>query len=475
MSRSAVGIDLGTFHTVAVEASLGQLSFPSRSVPSIAIEIGKTPIVGVDAMRQLDLPQPLMLAPKMKLRDPDSRTDLVQIVLRKLVDQSLQDLSPRSRRNAVLTVPPGWGRAECELIKDAVSLLDIETSFLHEPVAVLAAVRALALREECNSIAAGQLSAARRVLVCDWGAGTVDIALVEITAAKGRLEFRCIGEDTRLGHGGTDIALDVVRSVEPALLSSQLDKLAYQLQTAWQQKSGGPFDSETYARATSRRRDAAAKAIAESMVTLVQQSASGALGDLLLMLYGGPLESAELKQSLISEIQSSMSLDTDRILAVDSRFVAQFVSLPNIRRDCLVALGASLFGQSGETLPEFEYVVTLKDSFGKPASEVRLIRGKNLHGVQVVSPPFTGVDYFVDVSQVSNSGGVRRETSVRGELKLHVRKGAVILYKIAEAGVGFARIEASEAQDLPAPELFSDSRVESLLMPEKSTRFTVDL
>ncbi len=475
MSRSAVGIDLGTFHTVAVEASLGEIKFPSRSVPSIAIEVGKTLIVGVDALRQLDLPQPLMLAPKMKLRDPGSRTDLVQTVLRKLVDQSLLDLAPRSRRNAVLTVPPAWGRAECDVIKAAVSLLDVETSFLHEPIAVLAAVRALALREECDPVAAGQLSAARRVLVCDWGAGTVDIALVEIIATKGRLEFRCVGEVTRIGHGGTDIALDVVRSVEPGLLPSQSDKLAYQLQAAWQQKTGGSFTSETYSRATSSRRDAAAKVIAESMVTLVQESESGELRDLLLMLYGGPLESAELRQSLVSEIRNSMGLDADRILAVDSRFVAQFESLPNIRRDCLVAMGASLFGQSGESLPEFEYVVTLKDSFGKPASEVRLIRGKNLHGVQVVSPPFTGVDYFVDVSQVSNSGGTRRETSVRGELKLHVRKGAVVLYKIAEAGVGFARIEACEAQDLPAPELFSDSRVESLLMPEKSTRFTVDL
>lgn len=475
MSRSAVGIDLGTFHTVAVEASLGELNFPLRSVPSIAMEVGKTLIVGVDALRQLDLPQPLMLAPKMKLRDPDSRTDLVQIVLRKLVDQSLQDLSPNNRRNAVLTVPPGWGRAECEVISAAVSLLDMETVFLHEPVAVLTAVRALALREECDPIISGQLSAARRVLVCDWGAGTVDIALVEINVAKGRLEFRCVGEVTRIGHGGTDIALDVVRSVEPGLASNELDKLAYQLQTFWQQKIGGPFASETYARATASRRGAAARAIAESMVNLVQKSESCEPRDLLLMLYGGPLESAELKQYLISEIQSAMSLDADHVLAVDSRFVAQFVSLPNIRRDCLVAMGASLFGQSGETLPEFEYVVTLKDSFGKPASEVRLIRGKNLHGIQVVSPPFTGVDYFVDVSQVSNSGGTRRETSVRGELKLHVRKGAVVLYKIAEAGVGFARIEACEVQDLPAPELFSDSRIESLLMPEKSTRFTVDL
>ena len=52
MSRSAVGIDLGTFHTVAVEASLGKLNFPLRSVPSIAMEVGKTLIVGVDALRQ---------------------------------------------------------------------------------------------------------------------------------------------------------------------------------------------------------------------------------------------------------------------------------------------------------------------------------------------------------------------------------------------------------------------------------------
>ena len=149
MNSQAVGIDIGTFHTVAVEVASNGLKFPSRSVPSIAMMVGTTSIVGVDAVRQLDLPQPIMLAPKMKLRDPDIKAELIQGVLRKLADQALRDLAPTGKQRVVLTVPPGWARAECESIRSAVALLDISAEFLHEPVAVLAAVRTLALREEC--------------------------------------------------------------------------------------------------------------------------------------------------------------------------------------------------------------------------------------------------------------------------------------------------------------------------------------
>ena len=68
---------------------------------------------------------------------------------------------------------------------------------------------------------------------------------------------------------------------------------------------------------------------------------------------------------------------------------------------------------------------------------------------------------------------MRNKTAISAELKLFVRKNAVVMYRIAEAGVGFAKIEASEAQDLPAPENFSDSRIEAVILPEKSTRFNV--
>lgn len=475
MNTQAVGIDLGTFHTVAVEVDRAYLKFPSRSVPSIAIVVGNTSIVGVDAVRQLDLPQPIMLAPKMKLRDPGIETELVGGVLRKLVDQALRDLAPRGKQNVVLTVPPGWGRAECEIIRSAVSLLDIGAAFLHEPVAVLAAVRTLALRDECNPVTAGQLSATKRVLICDWGAGTVDLALVEVAASKASLEFKCTTEMTRIGHGGSDIARDVIRSVNPAMSQTDVDKSAFRLQAAWQQGNLTSFTSPAYVSATTNRRGLAAKSIAEAVASLLHASEDFDRRELLVLLYGGPLESLELRRALILELAQGAGIDSARCLPIDNEFVSQFKSLPNLRRDCLVAFGAGIFGRSGVALPEFEYVVTLRDSFGRPASEVRLVRGRNLEGVQVVSPPFTGVDYFVDVTQITNSGGKRRSTNVAGELTLHVRKGAVVLYRIAEAGVGYAKIEAAEARDLPSPELFQDSRVESVLMPEKSTRFTLSI
>ena len=475
MNSQAVGIDLGTFHTVAVEVDSYGHKFPSRSVPSIAMTVGSTSIVGVDAVRQLDLPQPIMLAPKMKLRDPDIKTELVQGVLRKLVDQALRDLAPMGKQNVVLTVPPGWGRAECETIRSAVSLLDIGAAFLHEPVAVLAAVRTLALRDECNRVTAGQVSAAKRVLVCDWGAGTVDLALLEVLAYKASLEFKCISELTCIGHGGSDIARDVIRSANPAMSKPDVDKLAFRLQAAWQQNNLTSFASPAYVTATTNRRGLAAKAIAEAVTSLLLDVEDFDRRELLVLLYGGPLESSELKRALTLELAQATGIDSTRCLPIDNAFVSQFNSLPNIRRDCLVAFGAGIFGRSGEALPEFEYLVKLRDSFGRPASEVRLVRGRNLQGVQVVSPPFTGVDYFVDVSQITNSGGKRRPTSISGELMLHVRKGAVVLYRIAEAGVGYARIEAAEAKDLPSPELFQDSRVESVLLPEKSTRFTLSI
>lgn len=142
------------------------------------------------------------------------------------------------------------------------------------------------------------------------------------------------------------------------------------------------------------------------------------------------------------------------------------------RRDVLVATGASLFAARGKALPEFEYEITLKDSSGRSSSSVRLARRHNLAGIQVITPPFSGVDYYVDVQQLRRDG---TKTSIKTELSLHIRKDAVVMYRIREAGVGYALVEAIEAQNLPCPEPFPDACLDQRTLPEQSTRFSINL
>jgi len=467
-----IGIDLGTFHTVAVSCEEHQLIFPSRSIPSIAFKLGNATIVGVDAESQIDLAQQLLIAPKLKLHDKSVAPEFISSVLRKLVEQATIDLGV-SGRNAVMTVPPSWTLSDCLAIKQSVSALGLELNFLHEPVALLIAVMQLTRKRGCDPFVAGLLTTAKRVLVCDWGAGTVDLALVQINQSSDVIEFRCLGETTVLGHGGTNIAQDVVGSFVTDSTTMVRDKEAFKLQKYWQGDALATFNSDKYSRDTTLRRNSAAVAIASAASDLLNRLCIDDRSDIVTLLYGGPVESVELRSSLISELEVAAGTNREIVCFAGSEFVRTVENSRPLRRDVLVAAGASIYSANGEALPEFEYEIVLRDSFGKPTSTIRLIKGRNLAGIQVVTPPFTGVDYYVDVSQISITGNMRNKTAISAELKLFVRKNAVVMYRIAEAGVGFAKIEASEAQDLPAPENFSDSRIEAVILPEKSTRFNV--
>jgi len=472
-SRSCIGIDLGTFHTVAVQKKLEGIVFPSRSIPSIAVMLGKVPVVGVDAIQQIDLPNRMIIAPKLKLHDQSESKETISIILRKLVEQSIQDLGANVR-SAVMTVPPGWTLDDCMAIRESVSVLGLELSFLHEPIALLSAVTYLSRKGDSNPLITGLLATSEKVLVCDWGAGTVDLALVQLLHKSNGFEYRCLGESTILGEGGTNIALDIVGNVDGNSDLQKNEKTAFRLQSAWQGFQFSTFKLDNYKSESLERRRRAANKIATATSELLERLCIDNRSEIVTLLHGGPLESKELRSALEDELSNNVGLSKSKFFTAGTEFTNDFTGIRNIRRDCLVAAGASIYGADGEALPEFEYEIILKDSFGKSTSTIRLIKGKNLAGIQVITPPFSGVDYFVEVHQVTTSGGSRERTPISAELKLFVRKGAVVMYRIADAGVGFATIEAAEAQDLPSPELYIDSRIESVVLPEKSTRFLVN-
>jgi hypothetical protein len=469
---NCIGIDLGTFHTVSVLKNDQGIQFPSHSIRSIAKFVGRGLAVGVDADLQINSPGHLILAPKLKLHDHSESRETISIILRKLVEQSIQALGANIR-TAVMTVPPGWSFEDCEVIRESVSILGLNLVFMHEPIALLAAVSYLSKKKECNPSITGLLASTENVFVCDWGAGTVDLAVIKLNHKKNGLDYQCLGETTVLGEGGTDLAMDIVCSEEEFTNNQDAIKTAFFLQLAWQGEAVGTFNFDKFKTKSQSRRQIAANKISNVAAELMRRLCIDDHSKIVTILHGGPLENAELRTYLEDDLLINVGLDKTKIIMAGSDFIRSFTGMRNIRRDCLVAAGAAIYGANGEALPEFEYEIILKDSFGKSTSSVKLIKGKNLSGIQVISPPYTGVDYYVEVYQISNIEGTRDRTPISAELKLFVRKDAVVMYRIAEAGAGFVTVEAAEAQNLPCPELFPDSRIESIILPEKSTRFHI--
>ena len=245
------------------------------------------------------------------------------------------------------------------------------------------------------------------------------------------------------------------------------------LQLVWQGESIPTINRSDYETETEERLKSASDYVSQKIEEMLNQACISNRSDIIGVLYGGPLESEALNKYLKNDVEAKSLISYENLVSINSKLTSSYKKTVNLRRDALVAMGASLFGAYGETLPEFEYEISLRDSFGQISSTLRLIKGKNLSGIQVVTPPYSGVDYFVDINQIRIVNGIRQKTSISGELKLFVRKGAVLMYRISESGVGYATIEASEVQDLPAPEPFVDSRIELLSLPEKSTIFHI--
>ncbi len=486
---TGIGIDIGTFHTVAtISTENGQVRPSRESIPSIALRAKTHTIVGVDAVLQIQLDIPgyeLIQAPKLKATKDVHSDAYLRPILRKLVEQALENLGENSDE-LVLTVPPGWDINQCEFLKESVASLRIEAQFQHEPSALLIAVMHLALKHKVDPIVTAKLSSTDTVLVCDWGAGTVDVALVRIVRRNGQHEFACIGEFTEMHHGGINIAKDVICTCNPNVTPSKVESLVYMLQAYWQDDTSVSryegVNFRDYDEETQKRQETAAEVVAERTKSLFDALGIEDTSQMLCVFHGGPLESFFLRDFLEQQLSNIVDIQPDQILHVGDKFSTAVASqdVP-WRRDVLVSAGASLFAAKGETLPEFEYEVLLKDSFGQVSSTARLAKSQNLAGIQVISPPYTGVDYYVEIQQVRRTSDTefhfvnQEKTAIRTELALHVRAGGVIMYRISDAGVGYAQIEAIEAQDLPNPEPFTDARSAKVKLPERSTRFSINL
>lgn len=464
-----VGVDIGTFHTLAVSlGSDGVLTIPPRSVPSIAL-LRRTPIVGFDAVSQLDLNLPLLQAPKLEMSSPTSDRQLLATVLGKLAAQSLDGVARDLDKPLTITVPPAWDLEKCELLSEALCSISRDLQFMHEPIALLVAAWYLAPRHPDQSYRA-KLDNFREILVCDWGAGTVDLAAVSVNGAFESPEFRCIRSHTDRNWGGTSLARRAVDKLHASgtVLSDDKERIALYMQQEWAGTHTSPVPLAALAPLVSKQRQQAAVAIRMLVNDLIHHCSSPK--KVLFIMHGGPLESAELRSELSDELES-VGITTDRQIHLGNDFTKQLSHIAcNLRRDSLVAAGAALYATCGKALPEFAYQINLRDSFRTQSSSLRLAITPHTKGIQAVTPPFTGVDYVVDVQQLRQEGS----TPMKKELEIHCRQDAVLLYRVAAASVGYARIEVTEAKNLPTPIPFSDACRNAVTMPETSTRFQLD-
>ena len=476
---NGLGIDAGTFHTVATCAEGSSIRIPSISIPSIAVEAGKKIHVGVDATDQIDLETTTLIRnPKLSMAKKGVRDQRLELILRKLIEQAVQFLGAAELNNIVLTVPPAWTSEHCQLLQAAVKpIVKTKVRFIHEPIALLISAMYLAPKHTKDVSVVAKLENADLILVCDWGAGTVDVALVQIKKDGLRHEFSCIGELTELGQGGTAIAEDVIRErekIKNAPSANPAEKMAFRLQDHWQGNSYPGLDFRDCDSITRDRRHDAAKVICGKINELFSNLGIADRSGILCLLYGGPLESTELRSFLEKNLKETLGFLQDQFLHIGNNF-SEFLPFNQApwRRDVMVAAGAALFAARGEVLPEFEYEIALRDSFGKISSCIRLARGPNLAGRQVITPPHCGADYHVDVQQLRRDSLLK--TAIKNELRLYVREGAVVMYEIGEAGVGYALVKATEYRDLPCPIPFADANSDSKELTERSTRFSINL
>jgi hypothetical protein len=476
-----IGIDAGTFHTVAVEMRNGALRIPKQSVPSIAVLMPNGgAIVGVKALtpevlRSTGL-KPLLLAPKLELGRNQTNHQLLQKIIRELISQALDGLGG-GRGDAVLTVPPGWTFEHCEILTEALDPLGTKVRFMHEPIAMLLGAMYLAPKYKQDPRLTAKLDQAELVLICDWGAGTVDVALVHIERNGRSHEFSCLAELTEIGHGGTSIARDVVR--EFGNMTDEGDGAetdAYLLQAHWANPVAGR-DFSRYDVLVGERRASAADEVARKVAALLGSLSAEDRSAILCVMYGGPLESADLARLFKERLEVHAGLANKQFVHIGNEFAAGLpYDVVPMRRDVLVAAGAAIFGEGGQTLPEFEYEVVLRNARGELTSSVRLAIARNLAGIQIIEPPHTGADYYVEVNQLRRThDGDLVPTSIKAELAHYVRPNALVKYRVVSAEVGHACIEATEVPNTMGPGEFPDARSAKVFLPEKSTRFSIDL
>lgn len=487
-----IGLDLGTFHTVASEVQFdGPTVTLYETVKSIALR-GVLNSFGRQVVLDRNLRGEIVLAPKLRLQEAGEDGLFMRRVLKELAGQALMGRTPSA--TMAFSVPPGWSLEECQALVESVNLNGQDATFVHEPVALLIAAAFLAEHCEGHTSLASLLRCSANFLVCDWGAGTVDLAYV--STSWGEREghtFLCKAERTLREYGGFDLARRIVdvacggSAPEPRPESRK--QLDFRLQVKWEegQSAGGALvgqaagASEERLNAEARElRAAFALRVVEALLELhpAADPRSGRSERPVVLLHGGPLESEELRQKVIAEL-IHRGVPESRIYLTGEAYCRELKPLSKQagvtqawRRDCLVSTGAAIFAARGKALPEYEYAVHLRDGSNRVCSTARLVRSGVLKGIVPVEVPHTGADYWVDVQQMRD--GVA--TPVRQQqLGIHVRPGALVVYEISGAGVGFAKVEAYEATNTLTPERLPDARCASVMIPEKSTRFRISL
>ncbi len=481
-----IGLDLGTFHTVASLFDPAQRRIiPFESVPSVALRGTHPPIVGREVQQARGA---LMLAPKLRLRDKGEDRRFLQSVLKRLAEQAIGPLYMPDGRMA-LTVPPGWTVDECDVVAQSVEDYGQPVTFIHEPAALLIAAAHLAEHYENASPLLTLLRMPGHVIVCDWGAGTVDLSIVS-TKWDGSYEFRCKAENTLRGHGGVDVAREVVDLLfeAPSPDPRPEDRLGldFKLQTGWEdglragdilRHNAEVAGVEQLERRVAEVRRRHVSAVAQEIATVWQSAGLPQDANPVVLLHGGPLEATELRNALLGDLARS-GVRPDRVYSLGSEYCGGLrPGAKPWRRDTLVSVGASLFAALGEALPEYGYEISLPDAGGNCADAVRLLRGAALAGRVAVEPKHTGLDYLAKVQQIRYDWDARtsQPTPIQKELGLYVRDEALVVYEIAEVGAGYACVEAYEAARTMTPRRLADAKSDSVKMPEKSTRFRIDV
>ena len=194
---TTVGFDFGTTNSlVAVPAGnrmIPLLDERGLPTPSVVAYEGERTIVGQPARELLDSPDlglhgNIVRSPKFLLRDQTvdvggvarSPVDIVADVLRHVREGALQtpiDVDLMGLRSVVVTIPVQMTGEARSALRQAFARAGMEVKqFIHEPLAALyghlraSADLATALRERDQS----------RILVADWGGGTLDLTLCEL-------------------------------------------------------------------------------------------------------------------------------------------------------------------------------------------------------------------------------------------------------------------------------------------------------
>lgn len=491
------GLDVGTWRTAAVGvAPDGRLHLPQTSVSgrvelhSIRSWACLDPLIVGQELSPEDL-RPSLIAnlvtsPKLELRTADTeRAALLEKAIRALAHQVIGDhLFPTiDGEEVVASVPPGWDLRQCRLMARALAETATRHRFFHEPVAVLVALRWIAQQLGQHGDVGpvlpflGSLRKRPVVLVIDWGAGTIDLAVVETKPLSDGVLYQCLFDCTIEGHGGArmaeDVAFELARRGSPV---SELDASVHAvlLQSAWEDPGrdyAGLLERDDLAQATRLRRSEASAVVVEK-VTEAMLALQLRAGDVSIVQFGGPLESAECRHLLEGQLRRSCGFNGEQFFSASSEFLEECRrstnGVVNVSRDAVVAIGACVFGELGRAEPEFDYLITPRDGQNRDSAPLVVSRRNGQRGTKVVCPEYTGVDYSVRVSQQRNG----QDTALADELSLYVRPGAVVRYELS-ASVGAAHLRCSEAQKMPVPEPFSDSIVVEVAIPERSTRFTI--